>query len=173
MMRRWDVMIDLATTHQWKTGAEIGVLAGQTFQRLVDQCPNLELWGIDPLTPQPMTEFSDGGFRYKQHDWIELQRNMQEFCEANPRAHWHRMLSEEAAPLFADASLDFVFIDANHDSEHVRQDIMLWTPKVKPTGFVTGHDCNWDSVNMVLDFHCPGWVTHSDNVWSIPQPEVV
>jgi predicted O-methyltransferase YrrM len=40
----------------------------------------------------------------------------------------------------ADESLDFVFIDANHEYTAVRDDIREWTKKVRVGGIVSGHD---------------------------------
>ena len=51
-----------------------------------------------------------------------------------------RKLSVEAANLYPDNSIDFVFIDACHDYECVLADIRAWYPKVRPTGYIAGHD---------------------------------
>jgi hypothetical protein len=51
-----------------------------------------------------------------------------------------RKYSGEAAKLFDDESLDFVYIDADHREEFVQQDILLWLPKVKKSGAIAGHD---------------------------------
>lgn len=53
-----------------------------------------------------------------------------------------RMTSTEAAQSYPDNSLDFVFIDADHTYEAVKQDIEAWWPKVKPGGILAGHDYN-------------------------------
>lgn len=42
--------------------------------------------------------------------------------------------------LFADKSLDFVFIDASHKYKDVCNDINAWLPKVKLTGMIGDHD---------------------------------
>jgi len=48
--------------------------------------------------------------------------------------------SSEAAALYENESLDFVFIDASHDFESIKRDISAWFPKVKMGGLFAGHD---------------------------------
>lgn len=50
------------------------------------------------------------------------------------------MSSAKAAEFMSDRSLDLVFIDAQHTYEGVRDDIALWTPKVRAGGVLAGHD---------------------------------
>jgi hypothetical protein len=48
--------------------------------------------------------------------------------------------SESAAAGVQDSSLDLVYIDAEHTYEAVRADVQAWLPKVKPGGWIGGHD---------------------------------
>jgi len=64
-----------------------------------------------------------------------------------------RLRSDQAASHFKDESLDFVFIDANHEYEEVKKDIELWYPKVKKGGIFAGHDYSdtWQGVVQAVN----------------------
>lgn len=57
-----------------------------------------------------------------------------------------QLSSVEAAKLYDDKSLDFVFIDGNHGYDAVINDIMAWLPKIKNGGWIGGHDYNHPSL---------------------------
>lgn len=48
--------------------------------------------------------------------------------------------SMEALNDFEDESLDFVYIDGNHELKYVIEDLVEWTKKVKTGGVISGHD---------------------------------
>eukprot|EP01064_Diplonema_japonicum_P010982 TRINITY_DN18232_c0_g1_i1.p1 TRINITY_DN18232_c0_g1~~TRINITY_DN18232_c0_g1_i1.p1 ORF type:complete len:191 (+),score=22.86 TRINITY_DN18232_c0_g1_i1:404-976(+) len=56
------------------------------------------------------------------------------------RATVLRNTSSDASSLFANHSLDFVYIDARHDYAAVKEDLGLWWPKLAPGGIMSGHD---------------------------------
>jgi predicted O-methyltransferase YrrM len=63
--------------------------------------------------------------------------------------------SWEAADLYEDESVDFVFIDADHSYDSVVKDLTAWFPKVKNGGILAGHDYAWhepirNAVNTVF-----------------------
>lgn len=58
--------------------------------------------------------------------------------------------SIEAATRIRRESLDLVFIDADHSEAGVRADIGAWTGKVKPGGWIGGHD--YDNPSPDYDF---------------------
>ncbi len=51
-----------------------------------------------------------------------------------------RKFGSEAVKDFEDESLDFVYLDANHNYESIKEDIELWKPKVRYGGILAGHD---------------------------------
>ena len=78
--------------------------------------------------------------------------NLRPFWLSEKNKHWSvrrdnlvklvPLSSIAAAKQYKDNSLDFVFIDAGHSYEEVRQDIKTWLPKVKQGGWLAGHDYN-------------------------------
>jgi hypothetical protein len=56
------------------------------------------------------------------------------------------MDSLTASKMYEDNSLDFIFIDAAHDYESVKQDINSWFSKVKNDGIFAGHDAFYPPV---------------------------
>jgi predicted O-methyltransferase YrrM len=73
------------------------------------------------------------------------QFGLQEHCELM------RLTSAAAAPHIADASVDLVHIDGNHDREAVERDVRLYEPKLRPGGLLVLDDASWESVRPTLE----------------------
>jgi len=76
----------------------------------------------------------------------EFKKNISIF----PFVTYYKMLSDEASKLFLNESADFVFIDASHHYNDVKNDISCWFPKVKTGCVLAGHDANEPSVALAL-----------------------
>ncbi len=71
-------------------------------------------------------------------------------AEDHPNIRKIKAFSLEAATKFEDGSLDCVYIDANHDYPQCKEDILAWLPKVKPGGWICGHDTHMDTVLVAI-----------------------
>ena len=119
-----------------KVGVEIGVFKGQ-FSKVLMQEWNGTLYMIDPWRPLG-EEYIDSS-NHKDHlDAYEQATNSIKSFE--DRAFMLRGLSEQMVKLFANNSLDFVYIDGNHAYDFVKQDMEMWWPKLKKGGLFCGHD---------------------------------
>ena len=80
--------------------------------------------------------------------------------------------SFEASRRFVDNSLSFVFIDACHTYEAVRQDILSWLPKVKSGGVLAGHDFGtYRSVARAVG-EILGKIPVQENCWVYAKPRL-
>jgi hypothetical protein len=64
--------------------------------------------------------------------------------------------SISAATNFMDASVDVIYIDADHSYESVKSDLNIWYPKIRDGGFICGHDYQvsggtWPGVTKAVD----------------------
>lgn len=153
----------LVKQHGWTLGAELGVCNGDTFLHLLKTCPNLTMIGVDAWRAQPD---NDGPETYENCDHADREGKVRRGAsEYGNRAIIIKDWTLNAADRFEDGSLDFVFIDADHSTKAVRADIKAWSPKVKDTGWILGHDIHWPTVRVVADELLSGYVIGPDNAW--------
>jgi predicted O-methyltransferase YrrM len=118
----------------FKVGVEIGVAAGEHAKILCENNPNLKLYCVDPWL---RTSHADN----PNHNGILLKWYGMALKTLEPyNCVFMREKSMSAISNFADYSLDFVFIDGNHNFINVAMDIANWERKVKAGGIIYGHD---------------------------------
>jgi hypothetical protein len=165
----WDLrgiyLEQLAIKYGWTRGAELGVWYGKTFFRLLENLPWLTMIGVDNwsrVKPAPTHH-------------VDQRKNRADVYEQagqyGPRARIIEADMSEASLMIPDESLDFIFIDGDHSYNAAKKDIQLWMPKIKKTGWITGHDYLWPSVKRAVDellppVNCPAATT--DETWARP-----
>jgi hypothetical protein len=119
----------------FKIGVEVGVCTGEFSKLLVVGNEQMHLYGVDPY--EPHNDYHDF-VRQSTFDWIwqEADRRLTGF----KRFSFIKKYSMDAVKDFEDNSIDFVYIDANHEEKFVYEDVAEWTKKVRPGGIVSGHD---------------------------------
>jgi len=79
--------------------------------------------------------------------------------------------THEVYTQFEDESIDFLFMDADHEYEALKKDIGLWYPKIKKGGIISGHDYDpdqWDGVCIAVDEIFPDaeiTMASGGNIW--------
>ena len=159
-------LADLINRENLTRVAELGTWKGRTFLHLLTHCPHTIVIAVDAWKIRPENAANEGGQTYEKWDMPGLERYVRE--RAMPfgtRAIIHKMETTEAAALVKKGSLDLVFIDADHSEKGVLTDLIEWAPKVRPGGYVTGHDIDWPTVRKIVASAFPAYETGPDNVW--------
>jgi hypothetical protein len=157
--RGW--LVELIKKHGWRHGAELGACKGKTLFFLVHHCPELHMIGVDAWTEQignPLEDYTQPNWK---HEWAA--KMVKDRAAKYNRVRIIHDFSVNAAAEVADASLDFVFIDADHGK--VAEDIQAWRPKLKPNGKLIGHDINWPTVKTDVDRLIKDYDIGPDNCW--------
>lgn len=117
----------------YKLGAEIGVYKGEFSEKYCKE--GLKLYAIDPWRSYDDYEDSRG-----QKKLNSIYEHTKRLLAPYKNCTIIRKTSMDAAKDFADGSLDFVYIDGNHQFKYVAEDISEWSKKVKKGGVIAGHD---------------------------------
>jgi hypothetical protein len=112
---------DIARELSAKTGAEIGVWRGAFSMRLCMDVPGLHLKCIDPWL----------GFRRNSQAKMDHYFDLTQHRLRPHKVEIIRKTSVEAVQDVPDKSLDFVYIDAMHEFDHVMIDLIMWAGKVR------------------------------------------
>ena len=117
-------------------GVEIGVYKGEFSKEILENWEGT-LYMVD-VWRSLGDEYIDSS-NHKFHSDI-LEETMKNIQGHEDRGIIVRATSKIASEIFPDESLDFVYIDANHSYDFVKEDINLWFPKLKKRGLFCGHD---------------------------------
>jgi len=131
---RWTYFPQLFKDMGFTIGAEVGVELGAFSKYLIKDNPKLKLYCIDFWKSYRM--MNGGKSSSRQADYYEETKKRL----APYNCKLIRASSMDAVKDFKDGSLDFVFIDANHEYKFVKEDIREWSKKVRKGGIVSGHD---------------------------------
>ena len=100
-------------------GAEVGVYRGEHAKDILDNMPITKLYLIDrQLLPQLKDVY----------------------LEIYDRAIFLYGESQSMSAYVPNNFLDFIYIDASHDTNSVLRDIVAWFPKLKKNSVMCGHD---------------------------------
>ncbi|MHA1342374.1 MAG: class I SAM-dependent methyltransferase [Promethearchaeota archaeon] len=123
------------------TIVEIGCWKGRSTAcmgvEIINSEKNIDFYAVDAWQYIPTTEQPVENQDMFDDVYIEFLQNI-EPIEGNVKVI--KETSIEASKKFNDGSIDFIFIDASHHYEDVKNDIQAWLPKLKRDGVIAGHD---------------------------------
>ena len=122
------------------TGAEIGVKQAVFSDYILKHWNGARFISIDPWLSVDWEEYIDRS--NVTQDEFDENYDITKTCLAKygGRSEIWRLTSVEAAERVPPGSMDFVYIDARHDYESVKEDLHAWFDKVRPGGVLAGHD---------------------------------
>ena len=137
-----DFVTNLIIEHNCKKVLELGVYEGWMTRQVLNNLQGEiieEYWAVDRWKKFDHPAFRDWA-TWPQETWddkyIITCRNMLD-C---PTLKIVRAESQKAAEILPDGYFDLVYIDADHQYEGVKADLITWEPKVKAGGIFAGHD---------------------------------
>ena len=157
-------------------GAEIGTKTGIYSEYILTIWQGRKLYSIDPWIEFPKDVYIDTA----NVNLVAQEKFYKQTCNRlkkfTLRSQIFRTTSAKAARQFDTGQLDFVYIDAQHHYEAVKQDLMLWYPKVKKGGILSGHDYidgkrehgNFGVKSAVNEFatnNCLSVISSSESKW--------
>jgi len=146
--------------------AEVGSWMGGSARAMADNTSGV-VYCIDPWTGTPEMD-ADPDFQANKHDPDWLVNGFIKNMEGLTNYRMVRMLSVPAAEFLAGEGLrfDMIFIDACHEYESVKADILAWKPLLADGGLLCGHDWGWRGVSQAVAELLPG--AHAvgvDSIW--------
>jgi hypothetical protein len=151
-MKEINTRIDFFKSRPGLIIAELGVFKGDFSRELLEYFPFI-LWMVDTWQGQVSCGDKDGNNIDRVSDMSEVYLDiLNEFDYANTSIY--RGTSVDFLNAIEDDSLDCVYIDTTHEFEMTRDELMLSYDKVKPGGWITGHDYNVYEVQTAVDSFC-------------------
>ena len=115
-------------------GVELGVEQGLYSETLCKANPNIQLFSVDAWTAYK--GYRDHVSQSKIDGFHE--KTLERLSPYNVTVI--KGFSMDIVKQFSDESLDFVYIDGNHEFKQTVDDITEWAKKVRSGGIIAGHD---------------------------------
>jgi predicted O-methyltransferase YrrM len=168
-----DFYRQVASRTDWTRFVEVGVYTGASVCFLAQELKKrgaaaFDLYAVDLWERANETGYSD--LKMDLAVWNTFCQRMQQ-TNTTKNIQVMKVDSVMASKLFQNESVDFVFIDADHSYEAVRQDIEVWLPKIKPGGMLAGHDYGEPcGVKQAVDEKFGPRVKTTGSVWFVDVP---
>lgn len=136
----------IESAQEGATIVELGSFKGRSTSYLLELAnksgKQLSIYAVDHF---------QGSEEHAKIDYFSIFKNNMDNLEFKYPYITIQKNSVEASKEFADKSIDFMMIDASHDYDNVKRDILCWMPKIKAGGMLAGDDYDWPGVSAAVN----------------------
>jgi hypothetical protein len=118
----------------------VGVQYGYYSEVILSAWKGRMLYSVDPWAEFDSCIYDDVANQSQDSQDAIYRGTAERLRRFGDRSIIIRMTSATAARRFEDGQLDFVYLDAQHHYEAVKEDIRCWLPKIRQGGILAGHD---------------------------------
>lgn len=153
-------LAEQAATH--KAIVEIGAWKGCSTRALADNTTG-QITAVDTFLGTPSEDEMRRELEKHEPGWLEaiFRKNIADLTNVRVMA----MSSSSAAWALRAERFDMIFIDADHNYEAVKSDILAWMPKLVSGGIIAGHDRTWTGVKQSIDELVPHHRVATGAIW--------
>ena len=146
--KREDFGLFLNTRGLTNIAVEVGVHRGASAVPFLNKWNGKTFYAIDIWDKFDGDEIGISETRYLDH--LQAVNVLNQFRDRID-IRILKATSVKGSEIVPNNDIDFVYIDANHQYEYVKQDIEVWYPKIKYGGIIGGHDYVFNSSHGSLD----------------------
>ena len=174
--KAYDFYSKVIEKYQLKTIVELGVAFGGHAESILKNTSIHKLYGIDPYEHMP--DYEDP-MNLPQEEFEELYNfTLKRLSSFGDRYVHIRKFSKDAVDIIP-ATIDSIYIDADHSYAGVWNDLCTWFPKVRVGGIIAGHDYghpNFPGVKQAINefFQRFDWEIHDEGegVWWVEKKSI-
>ena len=151
---------------------ELGTYHGKSTSfmavEIINSGKNIKFDAIDTMRGSAVQQEGGGSDDRMVIDYGTFAREYMQ--NITPVKHIVRTLvmeSKQAVDFYNDESIDFMFIDASHEYEDIKEDLTIWYPKIKKGGMFAGHDVGMLGVQEALKDVFHDYDILADDCWVI------
>lgn len=135
--KQYPTVVSYIKDNNLKVGCEVGVAFGTQSVAILKEAGVDKLYSIDPY--KAYRDPFSAGITPKHWDTLMhlVRSRLLPFGE---RSEFIRAASLEAVVQFEDGSLDFVYLDGDHNYGSIKKDLAAWVKKVRSGGLLMGDD---------------------------------
>lgn len=128
---------------------EIGSYCGASTEIFATHFPNSTINSVDPWEMY-VEDCSSYDLTQQGLELKEAEQIFDKLILKYSNIIKNKTSSVEFSKTIKEETVDFIYIDGNHQYSSVIEDLRTWYPKIKKNGMMCGHDLGWGSVASAL-----------------------